>query len=104
MFDASRSLAFRCPVRRAREAMARLCRRHGPWCNVDAVEYAALKWVDGFNNRRLPEPSGFIPPVGLAWHITVTTPVQTWRPDFTTQVSGFPGRFKPLLRHWRHTK
>jgi len=37
-------------------------RKHGPWRNVDAVEYATLEWVDWFNNRRLLEPIGDIPP------------------------------------------
>jgi len=27
-------------------------RQHGPWRNIDAVESAALEWVDWFNNRR----------------------------------------------------
>ena len=34
----------------------------GPWKNPDAVEYATLEWVDWFNNRRLLEPIGDIPP------------------------------------------
>lgn len=37
-------------------------RKRGPWRNVDAVEYATLEWVDWFNNRRLLEPIGDIPP------------------------------------------
>jgi len=36
--------------------------RRGPWRNRDAVEYATLEWVDWFNNRRLLEPIGNIPP------------------------------------------
>jgi len=34
----------------------------GPWQGRDAVEYATLEWVDWFNNRRLLEPIGNIPP------------------------------------------
>jgi len=34
----------------------------GPWKNLDAVEYATLEWVDWFNNRRLLEPIGNVPP------------------------------------------
>jgi putative transposase len=34
----------------------------GPWRNLDRVEYATLEWVDWFNNRRLLEPIGNIPP------------------------------------------
>jgi transposase InsO family protein len=37
-------------------------RRRGPWKNVDDVEFATLEWVDWFNNRRLLEPIGYIPP------------------------------------------
>lgn len=29
---------------------------------MDEVEYATLEWVDWFNNRRLLEPIGDIPP------------------------------------------
>jgi len=36
--------------------------RRGPWRNVDDVEYATLVWVDWFNNRRLLEPLGYVPP------------------------------------------
>ena len=34
----------------------------GPWKGREAVEYATLEWVDWFNNRRLLEPIGNIPP------------------------------------------
>ncbi len=33
-----------------------------PWRSFDAVEYATLEWVDWFNNRRLRDPIGNIPP------------------------------------------
>jgi putative transposase len=36
--------------------------RKGPWRSLDAVEYATLEWVDWYNNRRLLEPIGNIPP------------------------------------------
>jgi transposase InsO family protein len=36
--------------------------RRGPWRAVDGVEYATLEWVDWFNNRRLLESIGNIPP------------------------------------------
>ena len=36
--------------------------RRGPWRSFEAVEYATLEWVDWFNNRRLLEPIGNIPP------------------------------------------
>lgn len=34
----------------------------GPWRNLDAVDFATFKRVDGFNNHRLLEPIGNIPP------------------------------------------
>ena len=34
----------------------------GPWRTIDTVEYATLEWVDWFNNRRLLESIGNIPP------------------------------------------
>jgi len=37
-------------------------RRRGPWKNIEDVEYATLEWVDWFNNRRLLEPIGNLPP------------------------------------------
>jgi hypothetical protein len=35
---------------------------HRWWRSFDTVEYATLEWVDWFNNRRLLEPIGNIPP------------------------------------------
>src|SRR3984885_10602745 len=37
-------------------------RRRGPWKSLKAVEFVTLEWVDWFNNRRLLEPIGNIPP------------------------------------------
>ncbi len=36
--------------------------RKGPWRHAEAVEFATLRWVDWFNNRRLLEPIGHVPP------------------------------------------
>ena len=36
--------------------------RRRPWRSFEAVEFATLEWVDWFNNRRLLEPIGDIPP------------------------------------------
>ena len=41
---------------------AEVIHRRGPWRSLEAVEFATLEWVDRFNNRRLPEPTGTIPP------------------------------------------
>jgi transposase InsO family protein len=39
----------------------------GPWRTLDAVEYAALEWVDWFNHRRLLESIGHVPPAEYVW-------------------------------------
>jgi transposase InsO family protein len=36
--------------------------RRGPWRSLEAVEFATLEWVDWFNNRRIFEPIGNMPP------------------------------------------
>ena len=36
--------------------------RRRPWRSFEAVEFATLEWVNWFNNRRLLEPIGDIPP------------------------------------------
>ena len=41
---------------------AEVIHRRGPWRSLEAVEFATLEWVDWFNNRRLLEPIGNIPP------------------------------------------
>jgi putative transposase len=41
---------------------AEVIRRRGPWKGLDEVEYATLEWVHWFNNVRLLEPIGYIPP------------------------------------------
>jgi transposase InsO family protein len=41
---------------------AEVIHRKGPWRSFEAVEYATLEWVDWFNNRRLLEPIGNVPP------------------------------------------
>ena len=35
---------------------------NGPWRSLEEVEFATLEWVDWFNNQRLLEPIGDIPP------------------------------------------
>jgi putative transposase len=37
-------------------------RRRGPWRHLEAVEFATLEWIEWFNNRRLLEPIGNLPP------------------------------------------
>ncbi len=45
-----------------------LIRRRGPWRGLEGVEFATLEWVDWFNNRRLLEPIGNIPPAEARYH------------------------------------
>jgi transposase InsO family protein len=47
---------------------AEVIHRRGPWRNFEAVEFATLEWVDWFNNRRLLEPIGNIPPAEAEEH------------------------------------
>jgi transposase InsO family protein len=49
-------------------------RCQGPWRNRDAVEMATLEWVDWYNNRRLFEALGDIPPAEAesAYYATMT--------------------------------
>ena len=42
-----------------------MIRKSGPWRNLEEVEFATLEWVDRFNNRRILEPIGKIPPIEL---------------------------------------
>jgi transposase InsO family protein len=37
-------------------------RREGPWRGIDQVEFATLDWVCWYNQRRLLEPIGYVPP------------------------------------------
>ena len=37
-------------------------RQKGPWRHLEDVEFATLEWVWWFNNKRLLEPIGYIPP------------------------------------------
>jgi transposase InsO family protein len=41
---------------------AEVIHRRGSWRSFEAVEFATLTWVNWFNNRRLLEPIGNIPP------------------------------------------
>ena len=41
---------------------AELIHRRAPWKTKESVELATLQWVSWFNNHRLMEPLGYIPP------------------------------------------
>ena len=51
---------------------AEVIHRRGPWRSLEAVEFATLEWVDWFNNRRLLEPIGNIPPAEAEDHYYAT--------------------------------
>jgi transposase InsO family protein len=57
----------------------------GPWRHLEAVEFATLRWVDFFNNRRLLEPIGYVPPTEYEANYYA----QLGRPD--TIDDGVPG-------------
>lgn len=56
---------------------AEVIHRRGPWRSFEAVEFATLEWVDWFNNRRLLEPIGNIPPAEAEanFYAALVTPV-----------------------------
>lgn len=41
---------------------AEVIHRRGPWKTRESVELATLEWVSWFNNQRLLEPIGYVPP------------------------------------------
>ena len=41
---------------------AEVIHKNGPWKGLDDVERATLTWVEWFNNRRLLQPIGDVPP------------------------------------------
>lgn len=43
-------------------------RRQGPWRSLEDVEFATLEWVWWFNNHRLLEPLGHVPPAEYEEH------------------------------------
>jgi putative transposase len=50
-----------------------LIRRRGPWRGLDGIELATLEWVDWYNNRRLFESIGNIPPAEAEANYYLTT-------------------------------
>ena len=67
---------------------AEVIHRRGPWRTLEAVEYATLEWVDWFNNRRLLEPIGNIPPAEAeaAYYAALEEP-QHSQPDLNKTAS-----------------
>ena len=71
-------------------------RRRGPWRNIEEVEFATLEWVDWFNNRRLLEPIGNVPPAENGRRVLSNRQSRPWRPDSQHGVSGIPGAVQVL--------
>jgi len=71
--------------------------RCGPWRSLGAVELATLERVGWFNNRRLLEPIGNIPPAAAEArsHAQHEEPALAAE-DPTETASGKPGRFNAL--------
>ena len=73
---------------------AELIHRRGPWRSFEAVEFATLEWVDWFNNRRLLEPIGNIPPAEAEQRYYATTLCWTtspWPRNLNQSASGNHG-------------
>ena len=70
---------------------AEVIHRRGPWRSFEAVEFATLEWVDWFNNRRLLEPIGNIPPAEAEERYYATLDKPPWQRDSNQTASGKPG-------------
>ena len=71
---------------------AEVIHRRGPWRSFEAVEFATLEWVDWFNNRRLLEPIGNIPPAEAeAAYYAQLAMTRSAAQDSNKTASGKPG-------------
>lgn len=66
-------------------------RKRDPWKTLEEVEYATLEWVDWFNNRRLLEPIGNIPPAEYEELYYDESEGSAMGLDSNKMVSGIPG-------------
>ena len=50
--------------------------RRGPWQGLEEVDFATLEWVAWYNQRRLLEPLGYVPPAEFeeAYYARQATP------------------------------
>ena len=70
---------------------AEVIHRRGPWRSFEAVEFATLEWVDWFNNRRLLEPIGNIPPAEAEARYYAQVEGRPWPRNSNQMASGKPG-------------
>ena len=66
-------------------------RRRRPWRSFEAVEFASLEWIDWFNNRRLLEPIGNVPPAEAEERYYAMLEQPPWPRDSNKIASGNPG-------------
>ena len=64
------------------------------WRSFEAVEFATLEWVNWFNNRRLLEPIGNIPPAEAEQRYYAMLDNQPWQRNSTKWPPTNPGRFR----------
>jgi putative transposase len=70
--------------------------RRGSWRSFEPVEFASLEWVDWFNNRRILEPIGNIPPAEAEQRYSVLE--QAAMAAYLNEIaSGKPGRFTRMI-------
>jgi hypothetical protein len=81
----------RWPRRSTASTRSKSFHRRGPWRSFEAVEFATLDWVDWFNNRRLLEPIGNIPPAEAEELRYAMRNNQPWRRDSNETASDKPG-------------
>ena len=65
-------------ILRTSACIAMSARQRGPWRHLEAVEFAALEWVDWFKHRRLLEGIGYVPPAELEQATISSTGSQPW--------------------------
>jgi len=68
------------------------------WRSFEAVEFATLEWVDRFNNRRLLEPIGSIPPAEAEAHYYANA--RATRRGSVTQMKHPPGKLGRFSPQW----
>ncbi len=76
---------------------AEVIHRRGPWRSFEAVEFATLEWVDWFNNRRLLEPIGNMPPAEAEARYYAMLEEGPWLRDSNQMASGKPGAVQSIL-------
>lgn len=63
----------------------------GAWRGLEAVEYAALEWVDLFNDGHLHEPIRTFPPAEAEASFSATLETEAMVPNQRKSASGKPG-------------